>query len=179
MRKVHEIEFIRNRIAYNPETGEAIWKELNRNQGLTRGEKVFNTRFAGKAAATCINSWGYRSTAIQGIHYLLHVLIWAIHHGEWPDGEIDHINGDKMDNRISNLRVVDGVTNRRNMPMQKNNTSGVVGVVRKGNKWEARIGNGSGRTYLGVFSCIGEAIRVRKEAEVKLGYSENHGRQHI
>jgi hypothetical protein len=176
---LHSPEYLHKRLAYNPDDGVLTWKRVTPCEKLTqRACEVINARFAGKAAGTYINSWGYRVVGVGKNLQLVHRVIWALWHGAWPGGEIDHINGDKLDNRIQNLRVVDGITNRRNMPMQRNNTSGHVGVCFKDGKWIARIGAGKRgkRLFLGKFDTIEEAVAARKEAEKQLGYSKTHGR---
>jgi hypothetical protein len=101
-----------------------------------------------------------------------------MHYDRWPEGEIDHINGNRQDNRIENLRDVPRSLNQRNSKLQNNNRSGVSGVFWRANRWEARIYLVSGqRKHLGRFKTFEEAVAVRKQAEMECGYHENHGRQ--
>ena len=92
---------------------------------------------------------------------------------------IDHINGNGLDNRRKNLRVVDKVTNNRNTKLNRRNTTGQMGVIQRKDtgKWRAWIGNGGDRVYLGQFDTKEDAVLVRKMVEVELGYHENHGRR--
>jgi hypothetical protein len=95
----------------------------------------------------------------------------------WPD-ELDHINGDKGDNRIVNLREVTRAENNKNKSRYKQNSSGFTGVgwhkVTK--KWAAKI-RVDGRDYhLGVFASIEAAKEARAAAEKHYGFHENHGR---
>lgn len=78
---------------------------------------------------------------IDGKYYLLHRLAWMYVHGEFPNGDIDHINRVRNDNRLTNLRVVNRCVNQQNRSLQVNNTSGVAGVIygKKSNSWIARI----------------------------------------
>jgi len=103
-------------------------------------------------------------------------LIWAMVNGEWPDGEIDHINGDRSDNRISNLRVVTHRENAMNRSRRSDNASGVTGVHKCGSKWRATIKTSDGYKCLGLHSTIEDAARVRYLAERAHGYHANHGR---
>jgi hypothetical protein len=100
-------------------------------------------------------------------------------YGEWPNHEIDHINGDSLDNRICNLRDVTSQGNNRNMSLAKTNTSGVCGVRYKKDrsKWVALITLNNRQTHLGYYQDFFEAVCARKSAERKYGFHENHGRQ--
>jgi hypothetical protein len=99
-------------------------------------------------------------------------------HGEFPTYQIDHIDGDGLNNRLENLRDVTQLENLRNMTLYRNNTSGRIGVcfVKREGKWCAQIGTKSGSKHLGHFSNFDDAVTARKAAEVELGYHENHGR---
>lgn len=103
------------------------------NGTLTRRAK--RSRYKSDAAAEISNS-GYPRTCFKGVRYLTHRLIYIMVHGEIPEGtEIDHINQDKLDFRISNLRAVPRFVNMENRGIMQNNTSGFKGVsfhVRKG-----------------------------------------------
>jgi hypothetical protein len=106
-----------------------------------------------------------------------HRIIWAIHYGQWPDGQIDHINHDRADNRIKNLRVVSHLDNHRNMSQFKNNTTGVPGVRfdARYSSWVARITVNYKGVHLGSYKTKEEAIAARKAAEIKYDFHEKHG----
>lgn len=139
----------------------------------------FNSRFAGKEALISVSaSRGYRIGSVFSKEVRAHRIILALLHGEWPKGMVDHINGDRADNSLSNLRIVSPAENGRNARMPKRNTSGVVGV-----SWNTALGNWfghirfNGKTqYLGQFANKEDAIAARKAAEVRLGFHPNHGR---
>lgn len=119
----------------------------------------------------------YRMIKLSGVNYREHVLAWIFVNGEIPKGSsIDHINGDTQDNRIKNLRAVSHTDNMRNMKLSKRNTSGVVGVYRKGEKYLAAICVNRKLINAGVFIDRFEAICARKSAEAFYGFHENHGR---
>lgn len=82
---------------------------------------------------------------------------------------VDHISHKTLDNRKANLRIADNQTNQMNKSMQNNNTSGAVGVSlnKKSNKWEAYIRINKKRIYLGLFENFDDAVKARKEAEIK------------
>ena len=135
---------------------------------------------AGKEAGS--NSKRKRSTpyfiiSIQGHRYMAHRLAWAMYYGEWPDGEIDHLDGDGLNNRIENLRVVSAKMNRRNMKRHSRNKSGMSGVYWGGhvNKWYAQLFVGGKSKHLGCFDTFEEAAAVRKAAEREHGFTERHG----
>lgn len=108
-----------------------------------------------------------------------HQLIWVMHNGFMPLGtEIDHINHVRSDNRIENLRLVTRATNRRNVSLASNNTSGVTGVYFNNSLqlWCARINNDEGEMItLGCRKDKSLAVKLRKEAEKIYGYHKNHG----
>jgi hypothetical protein len=125
--KVFPIETLRNMLRYDPETGNLFWRPRTPDQFRGRNEKyragkaeVFNKIYAGKAAGN-IDRSGYAVVRVLYKGLLVHRAVWAMHHGRWPEGMIDHINGIKTDNRIANLREATPTTNSRNARMQRNN----------------------------------------------------------
>jgi hypothetical protein len=142
-----------------------------------RAFKIWNARFCGKAAGSC-DKLGYLTIGVtkQGKEkrYGAHRLVWAWHYGVWPKEHIDHIDHDKKNNRIENLRDVTRVENLRNASLRSNNKSGVPGVGwrAKTKKWSVTIGS----RYLGEYQTFEEAVSMRKEAEKAHGYHANHGK---
>lgn len=122
---------------------------------------------------------GYLVFTFRGFKHKVHRVVWMIHNGEIPDGyEIDHINHDKLDNRIENLRCVPKIDNGRNQSKHRHNTSGFTGVGWMSNckKWRAEIRINNKTIYLGSFDDIEMAKKARREAEIKFGFHDNHGR---
>lgn len=149
-----------------------------------RACKIWNKRFAGKAAGHVHESRsGKRHKTVITINgaserLLASRLVWAWHRGTWPEGLVDHEDGDTLNDRIGNLRDVTSATNSKNMRMHPSNKSGVTGVFwsdRLG-KWVAGIMANRKAQYLGVFTSLEEATAVRKSAEIKYGFHKNHGR---
>lgn len=103
---------------------------------------------------------GYMQIKVAGKVYYQHRLAWYLHFGYWPENQIDHINGVKTDNRISNLRLATNKQNAQNTGLRRDNTSGVRGVYyEKGRKspWKARIKIDGKFKFLGYFVTKGEA----------------------
>lgn len=123
-----------------------------------------------------INKNGYLKCTIKSKTFLVHRLIWIYFNGS-INGDIDHINHIKTDNRIENLRVVDSLANNRNQSIPSNNTSGQVGVWFENNKWRASIYVDYKRINLGSFAVFSDAVNARKNAEVLYGFHENHGKE--
>lgn len=178
-RKLPPIEILRQLVDYDPKTGTAVWKYRAREFFKSDSYQArWNARNAGQPAFAGNITGGYLRGKIFGIQYAAHRVIYALHHGKEPDGEIDHINHDRQDNRIGNLRVVSAIENMRNQKRFKNNKSGVVGVCWNSskNKWLASIGTGGRLTFLGNYADKDEAIAVRTDAEKRFDYHPNHGR---
>ena len=167
-------EYLKSRLDYNPETGIYTWKYRN---GNTKEDKTFNARFAGKEAGSK-NRKGYLMIKIDGNKHHAHKIAYLFMTGKLPENQIDHINGNRSDNRWENLRAATNEENQKNRKIGKSNTSGVMRVNwnKRQNKWCVRINVNKKRINLGVFENFNEAVKVRKEAEVKYGYHENHGR---
>lgn len=165
---------LRQLLRYEAETGKLFW--LPRDTG-TRGGRYFNTRYAGKEALTGPTK-GYLAGSIRDKPAKAHRVAWAIHFGEWPNGMIDHINQDRADNRITNLRVVGHIENGRNAKRHRTNTSGVTGVgwVKNKCRWRAMIKVGGHNHYIGMFLNFEDAVEARRAAEAEYGFHENHGR---
>ena len=170
------IEQIRQVLAYNPDTGDMTW--LSRDASLFEGAKrspvimakIWNATWAGKPALANI-ALGYRRGAVFGINFQAHRVAWAIFHGEWPKGEIDHIDGDRSNNRISNLRDTSRAENGRNLRMRSSNTSGYVGVTKEHGckSWRAQVVLNGQCFYVGAFPTPEEAAIARDSFE------RNHG----
>lgn len=154
-------DYIRSRIDYNPETGDFTW--LPRHDGSS-----WDTRYAGKRAGTP-HSHGYLSIRIDGELYLAHRLAWFWMNGEWPDAQIDHINRNKSDNRIRNLRSCSATENMQNGGMYRTNTSGFCGVRfdRRRGTWAAQISVGGKRKNLGSAKSAEEAHAIYMAEKVK------------
>ena len=164
-------DYLRQRLRYDPETGALHWRDNPDFPAMWR------TRYSGRAAFTCVNHNGYRMGRVDSRAFLAHRVIWAMYHGEWPQGEIDHLDHDRLNNRIANLRIVDHRENHRNTSLRRNSASGVLGVswFKAGAKWSAYIMVDRVKRHLGYFDDKQAAIRARRGAEREYGFHANHG----
>lgn len=141
---------------YDPETG--IFTRL------------INLAPGGKAGgvAGAVNNRGYRHMAILKRSYYAHRLAWLYVYGEWPKGQIDHIDGNQVNNAIANLRDATPVQNRANSPAAKNNPLGLKGVSFEHGKYRARIGIGEKKISLGSFETAEQAAAAYVGAAIIL-----------
>lgn len=176
------VELVHALFDYDEDAGTLIWRHRARDLFVTERQfKIWNCRFAGKQAGTSDNSW-YKSLTIFGIGYKTHRIIWAHQTGAWPEGSVDHINGNKSDNRMSNLRVVSHAINCRNQTPRCTNSSGFTGVSWNTGtkKWQASVKHFGKKIHLGYFLCSEEAHAAYAMGAAQLGYTARHisGKHH-
>lgn len=115
---------------------------------------------------------GYTKVGFNGAEYVAHRLIWWLVHGELPCGFIDHVNGDKSDNRLCNLRLATDAENKRNVGMRSHNTSGFKGVTwdKTNRRWLAHA------TFNGRAVHLGRHPTREAAADAYRNFArENHG----
>jgi hypothetical protein len=145
-------------LEYDPSTGEFLWKHRNINWFNTENDfKAWNNRLSGKKAGY-VDKRGYLFIRINYFLYSAHRLAWLYVYGSFPK-MIDHINGNRQDNRIENLRECTDSQNQGNSKRSKNNTTGYKGVsLHKGTgKYTAEITYNNKKIYLGLFLTPEEA----------------------
>jgi len=159
------VDLLNELLEYDKETGDLLWK-------VRKAKRVKVGDIAGY-----IESTGYKRFTINAKSYLVHRIVFLMHKGYLPK-TIDHINGDRLDNRIENLRAVTANQNQHNRKLNSNNTSGFKGVswFKKQNKWKASIRLEGKQINVGYFSTPEEADAVVRKAREELhGSFANHG----
>lgn len=164
--------------------GDIFWKSRPRSDFRSdKSWKSTNANFAGKRAGAVVTSsksaTSYRQVEVFGKAFKCHRVIWEMHNGGIEKGfYIDHIDGNGLNNKIENLRLVDALRQMHNLPRQKSNKSGIVGVCwhKSAKLWQARISFDGVRYDLGRFASKTDAIKARADAQIRFNYHENHGR---
>jgi hypothetical protein len=140
---------LKQMLSYSEHTGQFTWETPSK----------YRPEYQGKIAGS-LHSVGYIHISILGKSYKAHRLAWLYVHGVWPLTNLDHINGDRADNRISNLREATHAQNAQNRKhARRGHTLGVLGVVwrERNKKYEARIHIEGKYKYLGLFATAEEA----------------------
>lgn len=162
------VERLREVLDYDPETGVFTWKFR------PEARKEWNTRYAGKEAGSVSR---YLNIRIGTITHQAHRLAWLHVYGIWPKDQIDHKDGDKLNNRLENLREVTNRVNDLNRALACNNTSGVSGAwwwETKG-RWQARVHYLGKYHWLGLFTSLAEAEAAIIAKRKEFGFSPTHG----
>ncbi len=150
------IKELRRLLSYDPNTGVII-------------RLVGVSSFTAGSVAGCPQK-DYHYIEINKRRISAHRIAWALHYGVWPSLPIDHINLDRFDNRIENLRLASVAENNRNRPKQSNNTTGYKGVTlhKKTGKFCAKIMANKVRYSLGYYETAEEAAEAYKKAALRL-----------
>lgn len=154
-------------LEYEPETGSIKWRPRSVDLFSSQHNwKVWSARYESKEAGS-YGKQGYGRINIAGRMLLAHRVAFALTFGRWPAHQIDHINGDRTDNRIANLREATPSQNSKNQKTHKRNTSGATGVSwhKASRKWQAHIGDSMSFKYLGLFDTFEAACAARAAAE--------------
>lgn len=144
-------------LTYHSDTGEFTWN-------------VNHPRAAKDSKAGAKDYYGYIVIRLDGVLYKAHRLAWLHTYGKFPAKGLDHINQNKSDNRIQNLREANQSINMHNVSLKSTNKSGFAGVTWRNDrqKWCARIKVGYKTFNLGLYTDISNAIEARKLAELRL-----------
>lgn len=138
--------------------------------------KKRGSRYLNKPAGT-VSPRGYIQVRRGGQKFMAHRIIWALHYGVWPESGIDHINGDRLDNRIENMRDETQFANCKNAAKYPRREPCIAtGVVRRSNgKWTSHAQVNKNKIYLGQFNCHTAAMIARKLFDKGNGFSNRHG----
>lgn len=169
-------ELIRQLLDYDPRTGLFVWRRRVEQAGA---DKAFNRRFSGKPALYNVGANGYPAGSIKCVSVYAHRVAWAWMTGKWPDGEIDHIDGNRTNNAFSNLRLASRQDNAMNLGARKAKRSALpkgvfIGNRKSPNPFRAQIVVGKRAIHLGVFRSPDEASAAYREAASKYGFSDRH-----
>lgn len=158
-------------------TGRLTWRERSPDMFTdsatqTKEHKCnnWNSRFSGKEAFTHVDIQGYVCGSLFGKPYKAHRIVWAMKHGKWPVEMIDHINKNKIDNAVENLREATHAENARNRKVNDKSSSKLKGVTYRkhvGN-WQAQISKDGTKIYLGSFNNPNDAHQAYCNAAKKL-----------
>lgn len=164
-------------LIYDPSSGHFRWKRRTVDMFDDTGKRRcaahtcanWNGAWSGKIAGSVNKTHGYIEIGIWGRYYKAHRLAWLFATGEFPS-QIDHINGDRTDNRLVNLRVSTQSQNRLNSKVSSRNKTGIKGVSQDGPAcgFRARIVHRGSILHLGTFGTAVEADQAYREAEKKL-----------
>lgn len=149
-------ETLRLALRYDPATGKLYWRDDWYPASSPKKEVGWPDK-------------GYIRFHHRGAMFMAHRVIWFLHYGGWPPQEIDHIDGDGLNNRIENLRLSDRTQNMCNRPMYKCNKTGYKGVsITREGSYLSQIAYQKKSYRLGRFSCPIEAARAYDRKAVEL-----------
>lgn len=184
MKPLPSCELLNELLVLDVENGKLYWKARQAHHFPKPGRissqgqaNAWNALYAGKEAFGASDPFGYRLGAIGRVQYRAHRIIFKMVNGYDPEF-IDHIDGDRANNRPWNLRDVNNETNGRNQSRPKNNTSGYMGVCysKRAKRWQAQIRIGDKTHWLGYHDTAEAAAAARVAADRRFGFHENHGR---
>jgi len=175
------VDYLNACLDYDTDSGVLTWRQRPVEHFARAKDCVtWNKRWSWKEAGPIDkdhNGIAYRTIGICGHKYYAHRIAYAMIHEEWPSLEVDHLNGNGLDNRASNLRLADRSLNLRNKKMRSDNTSESNGVhwCSKRKKWVAQSHLDKKTVPLGRFVSKSDAIIARKNAEIGQNYTARHG----
>lgn len=148
---------LRDALSYDAETGVFRWR--HDRSSMAR---------AGQVAGNVSHRGGYRLIRVNYTRFLAHRLAWFYVHGEWPQGELDHINGRPDDNSIGNLRPATRQQNVWNGAPKSNNAFGMRNIRPKGSAFFVHFSRGNKRVFNKSYPTLDAAIAVRNQMAVSL-----------
>lgn len=169
-------EFLRKIISYDPLSGFFTWKE--RTEGMFKGGntgtigrcKAWNAVHSGNRCLISVKDNQYLYGRVLDKNMYAHRVAWAMYYGEWPKHQIDHINGDRTDNRIENLRSVTCAENAKNQMTRRNRVFSGVYQDKRCMIWVCQIQ----RQHVASSSCFGKIMKIRNSEYRKRGFQQRH-----
>jgi hypothetical protein len=163
------LDALRQILDYDPETGALVWKARTTSDAPKQAQ---HDARIGKPAGG-LDAKGYGRLSINNVRFASHRIAFLLGHGREPMGEIDHIDGDRSNNRLSNLREATHAQNQANKPASQISISRMKGVTlhRRTGKWQSQIRDGGKNRYLGLFNTP-EQAHATYVAEAKRIYGE-------
>lgn len=183
---------IKELLYYDEKEGQLYWKIRGQHlfsptiKTKQQSANAWNARYAKTKALSSEVGDGYRSGCINidNKKYRIshHRAVWFLNYGYWPNN-IDHIDHNKENDKLENLRDVTPLENSQNVSMHKTNKSGITGISHRlvngewNGKWRAIVWNNRKRKYLGDFTSKEEAIKARENFLSSVNtYHPNHGK---
>jgi hypothetical protein len=160
---------LRQSLILDAESGALTWKERpvwhfanDMRWSAQEAQARWNTRYAGTAAFTTLSKAGYLTGVVDGERLFAHRVIMAMRLGSWPPETVDHINGVRNDNRLSNLRLASRSEQSRNTSSANGSTSQYLGVSYRKDRdvWRAVIFIDGRQKYLGSFTSEIDAAKA-------------------
>jgi len=169
-------EYVLSVLDYTADSGKFIWKNRPKYHFKNaRSHSVWNKRYAGKEAG-CLQKTGYIAMSLDNVKVYAHRIVFLLENGEWPENQVDHINGNRSDNRRSNLRLATRNQNQHNRSARLDNKLGIKGVCKhkQCNRYQAKIWVNSKCIHLGLFETQEEAKEAYRVAALKyhIGYTK-------
>lgn len=151
--------------------GDVLYWKVDPSAPRRRGSYL-----VGKPAG-CVSVRGYIQVRKGKDKFMAHRILWGLHYGEWPKYGIDHINGDRLDNRIENMRVTTQYGNCKNSAKYPRKEPWIAtGVMRsRGGMWTAYAQVNKRNIHIGQFKCHTSAMIARKLFDQSNGFSDRHG----
>lgn len=176
-------QYLKECFEIDVERGHLFWRRRpashfkdNPVRSAINRAKIWNGRFAGKPVNPIGTDRGYVNVAINGVDYRAHRVIWKMVYGYDPVGT-DHLDGNRANNALANLREADQSINAKNNRMRSDNNSGKTGVHfdKSRKKWLASVNIGGRAKHLGRFTTFDQAASARDLAASQNGYTSRHG----
>lgn len=175
-KKMPPVDELERDIACDFEAGKLFWKERHDRPGFSpEWHDWWNANCAGREIATIGTSYGAKRIRVNGDTYYAHRIIYKMATGREPE-QIDHIDGDRANNAITNLRPADYAANTKNKATYKNNRLGHHNITQSRGRFRVTFKVDGKRVNIGTFSTLEAAISARDTAKSQLGFHANHGR---